>query len=223
VTETEQGPSRRGPGAIAPGAPSAEALAIRFDALLSGARFYTGVGSRQTPQATLGVMTQVAQRMALRGLVLRSGGASGADSAFEAGAGVACEIWLPIKGFQKNLSPLWTIDQRCFEIAAGVHPAWGRCSYFAQRAHARNVHQVLGADLATPSIVLLCWTPDGATNEMNATGAGGTRTAIVLAARNGVPVLNLARPRHHAIVEAWLARDLAPDASDGAIRNARPA
>ena len=52
-------------------------------------RSYAGIGSRKTPPHVLAAMTQIAEALAERGYILRSGGAGGADSAFEKGAGSA--------------------------------------------------------------------------------------------------------------------------------------
>jgi predicted Rossmann fold nucleotide-binding protein DprA/Smf involved in DNA uptake len=62
-------------------------------------KYYAGVGSRQTPENILHLMTRIAMRMAELGWVLRSGGAKGADYAFEKGAGDKKEIYLPWRGF----------------------------------------------------------------------------------------------------------------------------
>ena len=182
----------------------------RLDARLAAGTHYTGVGSRETPADVQALMTSIARRFAALGLVLRSGGAGGADSAFEAGAGAAREILLPFKGFRGHDSGLVRIDERAFERAAAVHPAWSRCNDFARRAHARNVHQVMGEHLDSPSALLVCWTRDGCTNAANSRDTGGTRTAIVLAAEAGVPVINLQRPAHRALLERWLQREPAP-------------
>ena len=55
--------------------------------------YYTGVGGRETPPHVLNLMTRIAQGLAKVGGILRSGGARGADSAFEAGAGAAKDIF----------------------------------------------------------------------------------------------------------------------------------
>jgi hypothetical protein len=52
------------------------------------AKFYTGVGSRKTPPHILKVMRQLATKLNSDGWVLRSGGADGADTAFEQGSSV---------------------------------------------------------------------------------------------------------------------------------------
>jgi predicted Rossmann fold nucleotide-binding protein DprA/Smf involved in DNA uptake len=48
-------------------------------------RYYTGIGNRSTPTALLPVLTKISQILANKGLILRSGGAEGADEAFEQG------------------------------------------------------------------------------------------------------------------------------------------
>lgn len=47
---------------------------------------YAGIGSRKTPKNVLDFMFEIGKELALLGYVLRSGGAEGADSAFEKGA-----------------------------------------------------------------------------------------------------------------------------------------
>lgn len=139
-------------------------------------RFYTGVGSRSTPDYILKVMGNLAKKLATEGWTLRSGGAVGADTAFERGAISVCghkEIYRPEDA-----------DKRALEMASTIHPAWNRCSDYVKKLHARNCFQVLGRDLNTPSSFLVCWTKGGE-------DIGGTRTAIVLARRNNIEVLNL--------------------------------
>lgn len=146
-------------------------------------RYYAGIGSRSTPPFILRTMTRVAERLRARGFILRSGGANGADSAFEAGAGDAKEIYLPWPRFNGNNSPLSKPSPEAFEMAAQVHPAWDRCSRGARALHARNCHQVLGADLATPVEFVLCWTPSGSES-------GGTGQAIRIAHKHDIRVLD---------------------------------
>lgn len=152
---------------------------------------WTGIGSRQTPPDVLSRMQSIASFLAERDYTLRSGGADGADSAFERGCtGGAKEIYLPWKNFNNNPSPFFLNkkDERFVKakaIASQLHPAWDNCSHAAQMLHTRNVFQVLGWDLNRPSDFLICWTPQGAE-------FGGTATAIKLAKQHGVAVCNLA-------------------------------
>lgn len=90
-----------------------------------------------------------------------------------------------------------------FELAARVHPAWDRCSGRVRALHARNSHEILGADLARPSNFVVCWTPDGSLDGAGRE-AGGTGQALRIAALHSIPVFNLRRPEHRARVERYL-------------------
>ena len=147
-------------------------------------KFYAGIGSRETPSTILALMTRIAHRLRLRGYILRSGGADGADSAFEAGAGTAKEIYLPWRGFNGNRSPLHSPSPAAMQMAAQFHPAWERCSPGARKLHARNCYQMLGTDLRTPVDFVVCWTP-------GATGSGGTGQALRIARAHDIPVFDL--------------------------------
>lgn len=155
---------------------------------------YTGVGSRKVPNHVCDVLTVIAQ--SLNGWTLRSGAAIGCDAAFERGSTLK-EIYLPHEGFNNHNGidattlPMYS---EAMDIAKHIHPIWRRCSLQAKKLHTRNVFQVLGADLMTPSDMLICWTVDGANGTSKPTSimTGGTATAINLAVRNDVPVFNVA-------------------------------
>lgn len=160
-------------------------------------RYYTGIGSRRTPEDVLQQMHDLAEWLCIAGYFLRSGGAPGADSAFEMGAGDSGHIYLPWPGFNgRSVRPGWSRPSRqAYALAKTLHPAWERLESGPRALHARNCHQVLGDDLATPSAFVVCWTPDGCETEAERTrDTGGTATAIVLACRHGIPVFNLRRP-----------------------------
>jgi hypothetical protein len=148
-------------------------------------RFYTGIGSRETPRDVLDRMIAFAVKAATIGLILRSGGAPGADMAFENGCAGLAEIYLPWRRFQQNPSPLFPPSEAAIAIAAQFHPAWHKCSRPARLLHGRNSHQILGRDLATPSEFVVCWTKDGLRG-------GGTGQALRIAEHFGIPIYDLA-------------------------------
>jgi hypothetical protein len=149
--------------------------------------YYTGVGSRETPVFVMRAMTFIARFLSQEGFILRSGGADGADDAFEKGANPElADIYLPWKNFNKRNSPLYEVGDDAIALAMTIHPTPTKLRDSVKRLHGRNCYQVLGDDLATPSEFLICWTTD-------AVRTGGTRTAIVLAERNNIPVLNLGK------------------------------
>lgn len=137
---------------------------------------YAGVGARATPDRICQRMTAIAVRLRVRGYVLRSGGAIGADQAFAAGAGEAKQIFIASDATDQAMA-----------IAARFHPAWDRCSPIAKQLHGRNAFQVLGKTLDDPSRFVVCWTADGK-------ASGGTGTAIRIAEAHGIPVFNLHDP-----------------------------
>jgi hypothetical protein len=161
---------------------------------------YAGIGSRETPPDVLALMRRLGRALAVRGYRLRSGCAPGADSAFENGAGAASDLFLPWSGFRGRYEDRFILAEptpRAYEIASAHHPAWARLSRGAQALQARNTHQVLGADCASPSKFVLCWTADGATTETSSK-TGGTGQALRVAKPYDVPVWNLQRADHRA-------------------------
>ncbi len=147
---------------------------------------YAGIGSRRTPQEILDSMRKIAGYLAGKGYTLRSGAAIGADSAFEEGAlaaGGDAEVWVPWAGFNGHSSSQ-TPSPEAFALAAKSHPAWDSCKNGAKALHARNVHQLLGADLESPVDFIVCWTRDGLM-------AGGTGQSLRIAKNKGIEVYNL--------------------------------
>lgn len=164
---------------------------------------YAGIGSRSSPADVLDLMGQIATKLGCMGWRLRSGGASGADSAFERRA-FGADIFLPWPGFNdRRDGALNSPSPRAFEIAAWFHPGWAHLGRGSQALHARNVHQVLGADCKSPAAFVLCWTPDGAV-EKTTSKTGGTGQAIRIANAYGVRVWNLQREEHRREWSEWI-------------------
>ncbi len=160
--------------------------------------YFTGVGSRKAPAAVLDQIRQLSIDLSSRGYTLRTGGADGCDIVFEIGslsAGHPIELWLPWPKFKKREDGGHFPTSVHESIARTLHPIFDKLPNYAKYLHSRNVGQVLGTDCDTPSEFLVCWTGDGAETEGECTSkTGGTATAIKLAARNLIPVFNLARP-----------------------------
>lgn len=136
--------------------------------------YYAGIGSRQTPSEMLKTMTELAELLAKKGYTLRSGGAAGADQAFEKGSGSNKEIFLP-----RSDLPIWTI---AFTML--YHPRPESLSTYAWQLMNRNAMQILGTDGNTPVDFVVCWTKDGK-------ASGGTGQAIRIAKSLDIPVYNL--------------------------------
>lgn len=161
-------------------------------------RPYAGIGSTVTPDDVLALMVEIGAAYGRRGWTLRSGGAPGADTAFEAGCdqvGGLKEIFLPTQGFNGRSAEVRGpgrfvhagVDQTAVELAKQYHPAWNRVGSRGRMNHARNGYQALGRDLASPVELVICWTLGGS-------GRGGTGQAIRICRSRSIPVFDLAIP-----------------------------
>ena len=152
---------------------------------------YAGIGSRETPDNALRTMGIMAGELERFGFTLRSGGAGGADLAFENGVTDTknMEIYLPWPYFNghSELGVVWPDPDRVAEarlISAKFHPIWDRLKPSVQHLHTRNVFQVLGRDLNDPVKFVICWTEGGK-------HGGGTGQAIRIAQAYSVPIFDL--------------------------------
>lgn len=174
-------------------------------------KYYTGIGSRETPAEILALMTKVGQKLASEGWCLRSGGANGADTAFEDGWWAnrmtkdACytsndyECYIPWSGFNghtlvshdaKCINPTGKFASQAEQVAERMHPNWAACSPAARKLHTRNVFQIMGKDLNTPSKFVIAY----AKTNKQGVPQGGTATAMALASKMEIPVFNLYLP-----------------------------
>ncbi|AMO43504.1 hypothetical protein [Pseudomonas phage K4] len=174
--------------------------------------FYSGIGSRETPEEIQAEMTRLASFLEANRFILRSGGADGADMAFENGVNDKeyKHIYLPWKEFNDNKSHRYPAKPEAFEVASKFHPAWSYLKQGAKRLHARNVHQVLGDKLDTPSKVIICWTPDGCEDGKNTSKAtGGTGGAIRIATHYNIPIVNMTNDKWQSRLNEILEIDYA--------------
>ena len=173
---------------------------------------YAGGGSRQTPSEVLEAMADIAQTLGDAGTALSTGGAHGADKAFETGALrtdapiTVHTPWPGYNGYRPGRDPETDIDvvhpkpastiqgHAYIDLAREHHPYWSRCSRGARALFLRNVSILAGAlddDGETlPVRAVIAYTPNGLPTGREAGGTGHTlRTAAAL----GIPCMNLSR------------------------------
>ncbi len=176
-------------------------------------KYYTGVGSRETPLYIMYMMAQLAQIFEKKGWILRSGCAIGADAAFEDSLvqpEISTEIYVPNNGFARKMNTIHKnyyiipkeingtgFDSKYREamrilMDENMHKAWKNCKEYVLDLHNRNMFQALGKDLQTPSNFLICYTNNREKKyEDTDINTGGTATAINVASKKGIPVFNL--------------------------------
>jgi len=148
-------------------------------------KYYTGIGARKTPKDILSLMTKISLYLSKKGYILRSGGAEGADKAFEEGVLEELkEIFLPWPNFNNNKANFVPISKEAMEMAKKYHPYWINLKEGAKKLQARNCYQVLGKNLDKPSNFVICWTPGG--KEI-----GGTSQALRIAKNYNIKIFNL--------------------------------
>jgi len=157
------------------------------------------------------VIRTLAADISGRGYGLRSGGARGADQAWEEGASTGPS---PVQSFRVSLRlgeigiPLSAIAPeivaRATELASLHHRAWPYLKPYARQLMTRNCLQVLGPALDDPVARVLCWAPDSVLEAGTVVDvSGGTGLAVRLARTRGIPVLNLALPEHLEAARRW--------------------
>lgn len=161
-------------------------------------KYYAGIGSRDTPEHILQLMRQIASKLEEQEYVLRSGGAKGADSAFEKGVRNAVN---------KEIFLAKDADDLTREIACSFHPAPDNLKKnpFAHNLMARNTFQIMGKSLSEPVEFVICWTPDGCEQgRLRTRKTGGTGQAISIASHFKIPVYNLANSKTLKMVKEKL-------------------
>ena len=148
--------------------------------------FYTGIGSRKTPEHILKAMNVFAGIAEGYGYTLRSGGAKGADTAFELGVKSQSN---------KNIyrvSQEFNFNQNMFaskKLEKHVPIPLTKMRPVVRKLLIRNAFQIYGSDVSSPvlSRFLICWTP---TVDYTSIEAGGTRYAVLMAQEENIPVYN---------------------------------
>jgi hypothetical protein len=159
-------------------------------------KYYAGIGARETPAEILELMKDFAKILAKSKYILRSGGAAGADSAFEMGCDMVNgqkEIYLPWKNFRDSTSELWIDNLKNSEIAAEIaaefHPKWKYLRPPVKNLMARNTYQILGKGLNqnTASMFVICYCEKDKYGNLK----GGTSQALRIAQAYDIPIYNL--------------------------------
>ncbi len=163
-------------------------------AYTGGTMTYAGIGHRDLvgyiePNTGLPVdqmISWLAGVLESLGYTLNSGGAKGADMAFEAGVN---------NPRHKNVFHTADATEETREIAKEIHPAGERLHGYVLDLMARNTMQIFGWDLDKPVDFVVCFTKDGCESYKTRTReSGGTGQSIEMASLKGIPVFNMKNP-----------------------------
>ena len=180
-------------------------------------RTYAGIGSRGTPDRIQMLMADIAEALATRGWVLRSGGARGADTAFETGCDRAQgrkEICIPWQGFaadgkndptKRSTAELGVYLPQAMQQAEELSAqhwqsddvAWRQLRQGTRKLMARNACQVLGQALDSPTTFVLYWRPADRRQS-------GTDQALRIARANKIECIPIVPRTDPAALIAWV-------------------
>ena len=162
----------------------------------------TLVGSRVVPNHIESIAFRIGQKLAESGERMRSGGAHGMDHTWElayrsVGKKRLMNIILPTELFNGKFSNKDyytfigdyddTLLKKADSIIQEVHEYYDDLNGFSYWAHIRNVFQVLGEDLESPSTETFLYAPINGCSVK-----GGTRSAFEISKLYGIPTHNLA-------------------------------
>ena len=151
--------------------------------------YFSGIGSRSTPDNIMSKMKSISHYLTSKGFYLNSGGATGADSAFEEGAIFEKRrIYLPKEGFNKKHSngKEYIVPPYNEELIKKYHPKFEALTKDGRLFMSKNSYQVLGYTLEKPVDFVVCWTEGGKMK-------GGTAQAMRIAMDYNIPIFNLYR------------------------------
>lgn len=188
--------------------------------------YYTGVGSRETPEEVLDLIRSLGKKFCDRGWRGRSGCAPGADTAWWEGAKMSARY--EEVGFDNYLPNEWMFkkpqygaivpdpEKHIFNVKTFPPDIYEKAKQLAFEArgsfeglktggielHIRNAFQVLGHNLDTASRAVVLWAEPRGRNAVH----GGTNTAYQIAKRFGIEVINLYHPADRRRVETFLSQ-----------------
>lgn len=153
-------------------------------------KYFAGIGSRKTPPDILELMTKIAATLSNEGYILRSGGAIGADTAFEKGTKdktINRNIPRNVEIFKAQDCKPWAIEM-VKQYLPNDRKNFDTWQPYVQNLLGRNVMQILGQDGKSPVEFVICWTPSLVYTDSS---AGGTGYAIRCALAHNIPIINL--------------------------------
>lgn len=160
-------------------------------------KYFTGVGSRETPNEICEIMKLIGKKLDERGWILRSGGAKpkrksnttfSADLSFE--ALVKNKYIYTVRNFDFSEPNYSFCRNEVISVLDKHLNLDNNYDKFCQTLLLRDINQVLGSPKTSTekSKFLICWTKS---ENYNDSSLGGTRIAVRCALKHGIKVYNL--------------------------------
>lgn len=165
---------------------------------------YVITGNKETPQNVIESMQRIVKELSAIGYIMRSGGKEGPEEAVE-NCVTDKEIHLPWKGFNQKDSKFTFTHNHAKEIAAMFATGYENLKPVIQTFLAQNVRMVMGKDLKSPALFMICWSEDGAESKREKTiKTGNIGHAIAIASTLHIPIFNLGKSDAEARLKQYL-------------------
>ena len=152
-------------------------------------RAYAGFGSWNTPAHIVVVIESLGRALAEAGWTLRTGGAAGAESAFERG----CDA---VGGRKELVGRPADIESASAQFWPETLLPWAQLSANTRALLAQSACQILGPDLDAPAKFLAYWkSTDGRSFEID--------HALQIAAAHAVPCVRIEHPINLSRLVDW--------------------
>lgn len=146
---------------------------------------YCATGNMEIGMKVKNILVEIGRVLALNGYTLRSGGAPGAESAFEEGCdsvGGKKEIYLPFEGYNNKTTGVvtdMTNEEEAIKIAQRYYLLWFKLSNKVKQMLTRYSWAVLGRNLDDPvDFVIAYIREDGKTTEQVVRVANGSNITV---------------------------------------------
>ena len=156
-------------------------------------KVYVGTGNLETPPNILDKMRSLVVELEQFGYTTRTGGMNGPDEVFES-ASKNIELVLPWQGFNDKQAKNYFNTKQSMDIARMFHPTFDGLKPAIQAFLAKNARMVLGKDLKSPAMFVICWSEDGAETSREKTAkTGNVGHVIAIANAMRIPVFNFGK------------------------------
>lgn len=154
---------------------------------------YALAGNQDFPDSLKPVLSRILKYLERAEYTMRCGGMDGIED-FAEKETTKHEIHLPWREFANKQSKFTFTTDRAMAVAKKFFPAFDGLKPAAQKFLAKNVRVLMGNNVNSPALFLLCWTEDGVESIKDKTARTGfTGHPIAIASALGIPIFNLGK------------------------------
>ena len=151
---------------------------------------YAVTGNKEAPPEIVDRIQNAMRKLEYHGYTSRTGGMEGLDNVIEKTVN-RTELVIPWKGFSDKYSKNYYNTKESLVIARMFHSSFDGLKPAIQAFLAKNVRQILGKDLKSAVMFLICWTEDAVEDAKYKTVKTGNMGHVIsIATARRIPIFN---------------------------------